>query len=69
MKNGEGEGAQDVEEPQKDVLGVPAAEPAGCKRAEAVHAADHRESFGAQHRILPADRQIGRQVGGEEDEI
>src|SRR5437588_1526793 len=63
------EGAQDVEQPQEDVLWVPPAEPAGGQGADAVHAADHREGFGAQHRVLPAYREIGRQVCGQENEV
>jgi hypothetical protein len=30
---------------------------------------DHREGLRAQHRVLPADRQVGWQVRGEEDEV
>jgi hypothetical protein len=56
---GEYKREQNVEEAQQNVLRVFAAEPAGKQRAHGVHAADHRDGFGAQHRVLPADRQIG----------
>ena len=62
-------GAQDVEQPQQDVLGVARAKPARRQRADAVHAADDRQGLGAQHRVLAADREIGRQMRRQKDEV
>ena len=67
--SGEDEGAQDVEEAQQDVLRVASAEPAGGERTDTVHATDHRQRLGAQHRVLAADRQIRREVRRQEHEV
>src|SRR4029079_4528417 len=62
-------GAQNVEQPQENVLRVASPEPPGGQGADAVHAADHRDCHGAEHRALAADREISRQVCRQEDEV
>ena len=55
--------------PSSAELGPSSAGPAEEQAAEHVEAADDPQRLGAQHRVHAAERQIGRQVGGDEDEL
>ena len=51
------------------MFGIFSAKPAGDQRADRTHAADGRERRSAQHGVLTAQREIGGQVSGEENQI
>ena len=60
---------RDVDAAQQRQLVPALAGPAEEQAAQHVEAADHAERLRAQHRVQAADRQIGRQMGGDEDEL